>query len=148
MNSICENLCRSAAMIWTTEPFGPGPGSLELSARIQGDSGHLKVIKSKKKKKRIMETVKNRNNRKMNTCSVFDCNLLSANLFQPKIPRGILRIIRKNFAWVYGGRRHNLNPNRCPAALSGRGIALQILPPIVIAPRRIWATMTHKKRIL
>ncbi len=50
MNSICENLCRSAAMIWTTERFGPGLISLELSARIQGVSGRFNSNQKKEKK--------------------------------------------------------------------------------------------------
>jgi hypothetical protein len=37
--------------ISSPEPFGAGQQSLELFGRIQGDSGPLKVIKTKKRKK-------------------------------------------------------------------------------------------------
>ncbi|MGD0815071.1 MAG: hypothetical protein ABSA83_15810 [Verrucomicrobiota bacterium] len=45
-------------MIRTTEPCGPGLRSLELFGRIQGDSGRLKVIKTKKRKNRGISNVK------------------------------------------------------------------------------------------
>jgi hypothetical protein len=47
---------------------------------------------------------KNRNNRKIGFCPFFDWNPLRSNLFQPKMAAGILRILRKNYAWMYGGR--------------------------------------------
>jgi hypothetical protein len=50
------------------------------------------------------ENRKNRKNRKIDLCPFSNCNLLRPNLFRPKVPTGILRIIR-NFlrVGVWGG---------------------------------------------
>ena len=54
MNSICENLCRSAAMIWTTERFGPGLISLESPPEFR--VFQAVSIQTKKKKKRTLKS--------------------------------------------------------------------------------------------
>jgi hypothetical protein len=99
-------------MIWTTEPFGPGLKSLELCDRIQGLSGRLKVIKTKKQKKRIMETVKNRNNRKIDFhpfSIVSYCQPIRSNQRRRQAFYGLY--VRISHGCVGGGGA-NHNPNR------------------------------------
>jgi hypothetical protein len=57
--------------------------------------------------RRRRKTRKNRKNRKIDFCPFFNWNLLLLNPFQQKQAVGILRLLRKNCAWVYGGEGVN-----------------------------------------